>query len=125
MTLQWHLTFPSYAPPGGLPLLLSRLRREKPDTCLVVFERPNRNKPIVYRTYVNGHHVTNFTDLLQLAYFLSDAKAAMPSIQYYVRSTRKHVYPQSEAAEIKDMLKTEFYLIELRSAHNKKMLFCG
>ena len=113
MSLLMNMSHPRRDPPSGLSVLFSRLlRREKPNTCLIVFEHPDKNKPVCYRTYVNDEHYKNFTDVVDLVCFLSRVEDRMPYIKFYVRSTMKYIIPYKEQREIAGFLEEEIWSIE-------------
>lgn len=116
------VTAPSRDPPTKFAMWRSRLRGDKPkNTCLIVFERPNKDKPVVYRTYVNGKHFYNFTDIVMLLGVLTYLNDNVPNIYIYARRTRKHRYPYAEWSKVMVMLEQNIWNVEVRCAFRRIM----
>ena len=111
--------YPCRDPPGPIAMWFARRRGTAPkDTCLIVYERPDKNKPVQFRTYVNGEYDTTFVTLLELMNFVSDVKYEIPKIEIYFRSTRKFHLTLEESLKVQEELHWQFWRMEC--VHSKK-----
>lgn len=100
--------------------LLARLRGEPPmNIYLIEFERATKDSPVVYRTYWNGEHHLDFTDVAKLSSCVSDMAVDVPH-RFVVRCT--FMESSAEAKYIQSMLECELWRVEL-SRRGKGNLF--
>ncbi len=71
--------------------MIARFRGKEPgNMCEIVFEQPDKNKPVLYRLYVNEKYYTTIKNPDVLFYFVDSVKKRIPDIEIYYRPTRKH-----------------------------------
>ncbi|GAX20652.1 hypothetical protein FisN_32Hh035 [Fistulifera solaris] len=96
--------------------MIGRLWGKEPGSmCEVVFEQPDKNKPVLYRIYVNDKYYTTLQNPDLLLFFFDSMMKRIPDIRIYYRPTRKHHIPFEVQQRVMHSLEHELCMLEFLS----------